>query len=144
VVWRKRQRLVEMVDIDQLPKNAANYTALTPLWFLERAATVHPTRNSLIHGSRRYTWQQTYHRCRRFASALANNSIGEGKTVLSLFLPSITWSQIFRSQTSFLLISLVECENCNSSCSREQVSLCFCLIMLFFKKKYIANFLFFL
>ncbi|QCD78834.1 fatty-acyl-CoA synthase [Vigna unguiculata] len=49
------------MDIDDLPKNAANYTALTPLWFLERAATVHPTRKSLIHGSRRYPHQQTYH-----------------------------------------------------------------------------------
>ncbi|KAE9453259.1 hypothetical protein C3L33_14840, partial [Rhododendron williamsianum] len=27
-------------DIDDLPKNAANYTALTPLWFLDRAALV--------------------------------------------------------------------------------------------------------
>ncbi|KAI8561786.1 hypothetical protein RHMOL_Rhmol04G0368500 [Rhododendron molle] len=35
-------------DIDDLPKNAANYTALTPLWFLERAATVHPHRKSLV------------------------------------------------------------------------------------------------
>ncbi|KAG5011074.1 hypothetical protein JHK87_019589 [Glycine soja] len=44
-------------DIDQWSKN---YTALTPLWFLERAAQVHPTRDSLLHGSRRYTWHQTY------------------------------------------------------------------------------------
>lgn len=47
-------------DIDDLPKNDANYTALTPLWFLERAALVHPDRKSLIHGSRHYTWSQTY------------------------------------------------------------------------------------
>ncbi|KAI9084258.1 hypothetical protein K1719_033765 [Acacia pycnantha] len=68
-------------DIDDLPKNAANYTALTPLWFLERAATVHPTRTSVVHGSRRYTWLQTYHRCRRLASALSAHSIGLGTTV---------------------------------------------------------------
>ncbi|GFZ09070.1 acyl-activating enzyme 7 [Actinidia rufa] len=43
-------------DIDDLPKNAANYTSLTPLWFLERAALVHPHRNSVVHGSVRYTW----------------------------------------------------------------------------------------
>ncbi|CAN4094960.1 unnamed protein product [Withania somnifera] len=36
-------------DIDDLPRNAANYTALTPLWFLDRAATVFPNRKSLIH-----------------------------------------------------------------------------------------------
>lgn len=68
-------------DIDDLPKNSANYTALTPLWFLERAALVHPSRPSVIHGSRRYTWRDTYQRCRRFASALSNRSIGIGKTV---------------------------------------------------------------
>lgn len=68
-------------DIDDLPKNAANYTALTPLWFLERAALVHPNRASLVHGSRRYTWQDTYLRCRRLASALSRCSIGLGCTV---------------------------------------------------------------
>ncbi|XP_031498302.1 acetate--CoA ligase CCL3 [Nymphaea colorata] len=69
------------VDIDELPRNEANYTALTPLWFLERAAVVHPDRLALIHGSRRYTWLQTYRRCRRLASALARRSIGAGSTV---------------------------------------------------------------
>ncbi|KAJ6704021.1 ACYL-ACTIVATING ENZYME [Salix viminalis] len=64
-------------DIDDLPKNPANYTSLTPLWFLERAATVHPTRTSLVHEPVQYTWQDTYQRCRRFASALSNRSICE-------------------------------------------------------------------
>ncbi|KAJ1380613.1 Glycoside hydrolase, family 3, N-terminal, partial [Sesbania bispinosa] len=68
-------------DIDDLPKNDANFTALTPLWFLERAALVHPTRKSVVHGSQHYTWHQTYQRCRRFASALSNHSIGPGHTV---------------------------------------------------------------
>lgn len=69
-------------DIDDLPKNAANYTALTPLWFLERAAVVHPTRKSVVHGSLHYTWHQTYQRCRRLASALNSHSIGLGTTVI--------------------------------------------------------------
>lgn len=73
-------------DIDDLPKIPANYTALTPLWFLDRAAAVHPTRKSLIHGSREYTWRQTYDRCRRLASALADRSIGPGSTVISLLI----------------------------------------------------------
>ncbi|GMN55212.1 hypothetical protein TIFTF001_024334 [Ficus carica] len=68
-------------DIDDLPKNEANYTALTPMWFLERAATVHPTRTSVVHGSLRYTWLDTYRRCRRLASALSSRSIGLGSTV---------------------------------------------------------------
>ncbi|KAK7363508.1 hypothetical protein VNO77_05652 [Canavalia gladiata] len=75
-------------DIDELPKNAANYTALTPLWFMERAAQVHPNRKSVIHGSRHYTWHQTYQRCRRFASALSNCSIGLGNTV-AVIAPNI-------------------------------------------------------
>jgi len=127
-VRRKRERVVEM-DIDQLPKNAANYTALTPLWFLERAATVHPTRNSLIHGSRRYTWQQTYHRCRRFASALSNNSIGPGNIVLSLFLRSNIFSP------NFLTFQYL---NSHSSSSHQHLSLYFSLIKYdnFFLKFY--------
>ncbi|KAL9401971.1 hypothetical protein Peur_005820 [Populus x canadensis] len=68
-------------DIDDLPKNPANYTSLTPLWFLERAATVHPTRTSIVHESVQYTWQETYQRCRRFASALSNRSLGLGSMV---------------------------------------------------------------
>ncbi|KAK7412853.1 hypothetical protein VNO78_04533 [Psophocarpus tetragonolobus] len=75
-------------DIDDLPKNDANYTALTPLWFLERAALVHSTRTSLVHGSRSYTWQQTYQRCRRLASALSNLPVDLGSTV-AVIAPNI-------------------------------------------------------
>ncbi|EEF43060.1 acetate--CoA ligase CCL3 [Ricinus communis] len=75
-------------DIDDLPKLQANYTALTPLWFLERAATVHPTRTAVVHGSERYSWLQTYHRCRRLASALNNRNIGAGSTV-AVIAPNI-------------------------------------------------------
>ncbi|GLU08469.1 hypothetical protein SLE2022_253810 [Rubroshorea leprosula] len=78
----------EWRDIDDLPKNAANYAALTPLWFLERAATVHPTRKSLVHGSLTYTWRQTYQRCRRLASALSKRSIGPGSTV-AIIAPNV-------------------------------------------------------
>ncbi|KAK9139205.1 hypothetical protein Scep_008886 [Stephania cephalantha] len=75
-------------DIDDLPKNEANHAALTPLWFLERAALVHPQRKSIVHGSEHYTWLQTYRRCRRLASALASRSIGLGKTV-AVIAPNI-------------------------------------------------------
>lgn len=75
-------------DIDDLPKNDANYTALTPLWFIHRAALVHPKRKSIIHGSVHYTWLQTYQRCCRLASALRKRSIGAGKTV-AVIAPNI-------------------------------------------------------
>ncbi|KAG6392971.1 hypothetical protein SASPL_147200 [Salvia splendens] len=68
-------------DIDDLPKNPANFSPLTPLGFLERAALLHPTRNSLIHTSLTFTWAQTYHRCRRLASALLGLSVTFGSTV---------------------------------------------------------------
>ncbi|GMI70273.1 acyl-activating enzyme 7, ACETATE NON-UTILIZING 1 [Hibiscus trionum] len=79
---------MELPDIDDLPKNAANYTALTPLGFLERAATVHPTRKAVVHGSRSYTWLQTYQRCRRLASALSKRSIGVGSSV-AIIAPNV-------------------------------------------------------
>jgi len=71
-----------------LDKNPANYSPLTPLSFLERAAYVYPDRPSVIHGSQRYTWRQTYERARRLASALRNRGIGAGETV-AVMLPNI-------------------------------------------------------
>ena len=67
-----------------LDKNPANYAPLTPLSFLERAAYVYPQRTSVIHGAERYTWGETYARCRRLASALARRGIGVGHTVAAM------------------------------------------------------------
>src|SRR5438067_8124657 len=67
-----------------LEKNAANYAPLTPLSFLERAAYVYPQRPSVIHGAERYTWAETYARCRRLAAALTKRSIGAGHTVAAM------------------------------------------------------------
>src|SRR5712692_7211099 len=71
-----------------LDKNPANYAPLTPLSFLERAAYVYPERISVVHGAQRYTWNETYARCRRLASALAKRGIGRGDTVAAM-LPNI-------------------------------------------------------
>ncbi len=64
-----------------LEKNPANYQPLTPLMFIERAASVYPTHTAVIHGSMRYSWSEFYDRCRRLASALARLQIGPGDTV---------------------------------------------------------------
>jgi fatty-acyl-CoA synthase len=64
-----------------LDRNPANYAPLTPLSFIERAAYVYPDRTSVVHGARRYTWNETYARSRRLASALAARGIGLGDTV---------------------------------------------------------------
>ena len=42
----------------------------------------------MIHGSRTFTWKQTYERSRRLASALAQKGIGRGDTV-AVMLPNV-------------------------------------------------------
>ncbi|MGX5221250.1 acyl-CoA synthetase [Pseudomonas segetis] len=64
-----------------MPRDAANFQALSPLSFLERAAFVYPNKLALINGALRQTWGETYKRCVRFASALAQRGVGLGDTV---------------------------------------------------------------
>ncbi len=71
-----------------LDKCAANHVPLSPLSFLERTAQIYPQRTSVIHGARRFTWRETYARCRRLASALAQRGIGRGDTV-AVMLPNV-------------------------------------------------------
>ena len=67
-----------------LDRNKANHAALTPLTFLERAAYVYPDKPSVVHGPERYTWRETYARCRRLASALRRIGIGKNDTVAAM------------------------------------------------------------
>ncbi len=71
-----------------LGKNPANYTSLSPLTFLARAAFVYPQHDSIIYGDIHHQWSETYVRCRRLASALQQNGIGEGDTV-AVMLPNV-------------------------------------------------------
>ena len=71
-----------------LDRNSANYVALSPLSFLRRTAAVYPDRLSVIHGSFRTTWRDTYARSRRLASALAQRGVGRGDTV-AVIAPNI-------------------------------------------------------
>jgi fatty-acyl-CoA synthase len=64
-----------------LPKTAANYAALTPLSFIERAAAVYPEAVAVVHGGVHRTWSQTYARCRQLASVLARRGLGKNSTV---------------------------------------------------------------
>jgi fatty-acyl-CoA synthase len=70
-----------------LDKNPANFQSLTPLTFLERAASVHPNQTAIIHGSLRRNYRDFYIRSRRLASALSQRGIGRGDTV-SVMLPN--------------------------------------------------------
>jgi fatty-acyl-CoA synthase len=89
-----------------LDKTAANYVPLTPLGFLERTASVYPNRVSVIHGDQRFTWAQTYDRCRRLASALAKRGIGVGDTV-AVMAPNIPES--FEATFGVPMIGAVLC-----------------------------------
>ena len=67
-----------------LDKNPANFQPLTPLTFLERAASVYPDRTAIIHGGLRRSYRDFAARTRRLASALAKRGIGQGDTVAVL------------------------------------------------------------
>ena len=41
-----------------LDKNAANFTALTPVTLLDWAATACPDRTAVIDGDRRFSWRE--------------------------------------------------------------------------------------
>jgi 3-(methylthio)propionyl---CoA ligase len=64
-----------------LDRNAANHVPLSPLGFLARSAAVFPDRLAVVHGSRRYSWAESYARCRRLAGALRRRGIGKNDTV---------------------------------------------------------------
>ena len=64
-----------------LDKTEANYTSLSPLSFLRKAAEIYPNRMAVIHGEHRTSWAETYARCRRLASALHKRGVGHDDTV---------------------------------------------------------------
>ena len=78
--------MTSMYDQD-LPRNDANYAALTPLSFIERTVEVYPERLAIVHGELRQTWAQTYARCRQLASSLRRIGIGKNDTV-AVMLPN--------------------------------------------------------
>ena len=67
-------------DVD-LDRNPANFQPLTPLGFLERAASVFPQHTAVIHGPLKRSYAEFYARCRKLGSTLAKRGIGRGDTV---------------------------------------------------------------
>lgn len=67
-----------------LDRNPANHQPLTPIQFLERAATVFPKHTAIVHGQIRRTYAEFYSRSRQLASALSQHGIGRGDTVSAL------------------------------------------------------------
>ncbi|TVU16552.1 hypothetical protein EJB05_40123, partial [Eragrostis curvula] len=71
--------------IANLGANPANSSPLTPLGFLERAATIFGDCPSVIYHDTVFTWSQTYRRCLRLASALVSLGISRGDIVSHMF-----------------------------------------------------------
>lgn len=71
-----------------LARNPVNHAALSPLSFIERTAAIYPNYPAVVHGAIRRTWEQTYTRCRKLASALSGRGIGKDDTV-AVMLPNI-------------------------------------------------------
>jgi len=71
-----------------LDPNSANFTALSPVSFVERSAEIFGDLSSVVHGHRKYTWAQTRDRSARLAAALQSLGVERGTTV-SAMLPNI-------------------------------------------------------
>ncbi|MEW5863362.1 MAG: acyl-CoA synthetase [Pseudomonadota bacterium] len=71
-----------------LKPGPANYTPLSPVVFLPRAAEIFPSHTAVIHGPIRYGYAQFHERALRLASALARKGIGAGD-VVSAMLPNV-------------------------------------------------------
>jgi len=71
-----------------LDRNDANYVALSPLTYLERARSVYPNLPAVVHGSGaravRRNWATVYARSRQLAHALSKCGLGRGDTVAAL------------------------------------------------------------
>ncbi|CCA92167.1 acyl-CoA synthetase [Novosphingobium sp. PP1Y] len=65
-----------------------NFTPLTPLSFLPRAAKIFPEKIALVHGTLRQSWCETHARCVRLGSALRARGVNRGD-VVAIIAPNI-------------------------------------------------------
>src|SRR5688572_5967004 len=64
-----------------LKPGPANFSALSPVGFLPRAAEIYPDRVAVVHGSSRFTYEEFFERAKRLASALAKRGVRRGDVV---------------------------------------------------------------
>ncbi|KAA8532119.1 hypothetical protein F0562_006739 [Nyssa sinensis] len=74
--------------MDLFKPTPANSCPLTPLAFLERAATVYGECTSLVYNCTTYTWSETHRRCLQLASSISVLGIKMGD-VVSVVAPNI-------------------------------------------------------
>ena len=70
-----------------LDRRSANFTALSPVAFVERSAEIFGDMPAVVHGARRYTWAQCRERSARLAAALRALGVGRLDTV-TVMLPN--------------------------------------------------------
>lgn len=74
-----------MADFDTgLQRNQANYAPLTPIDYLQRAASVYGDRLAIVHGPIRQNWAETNRRCKQLAVALRQLGVERNSTVAVL------------------------------------------------------------
>ena len=64
-----------------LERSDANYTPLSPVSFLRRAAQIRPEQTAIVHGDRRYNYRQFWQRSCQLASALSRRGVQRGDCV---------------------------------------------------------------
>jgi len=64
-----------------MQRAGVNKSILTPVEFLNRSFLVYPQKVAIIHGDRRYTYQEFYERVNRLAGALLKAGVGPGDKV---------------------------------------------------------------
>ncbi|XP_059623313.1 2-methylpropanoate--CoA ligase CCL4-like [Cornus florida] len=84
----KRSNAHSVCEMDQLKPSAANSSPLTPLGFLDRAATVYGECTSIVYNEKTYTWSETHRRCLRVASSISSLGIKRGH-VVSVVAPNV-------------------------------------------------------
>ncbi len=71
-----------------LPPNAANYTPLSPLSFLTRAAEVYPDHTAVVHTDKQLSWSEVHSRCETAAKRMHALGIETGD-VVAVIAPNI-------------------------------------------------------
>ncbi|XP_002525882.4 2-methylpropanoate--CoA ligase CCL4-like isoform X2 [Ricinus communis] len=75
--------------MEQLKPTIPNSTPLTPLGFLDRAATAYGDSPSIIYNNTTYTWSQTHRRCLQLASSLSSIIGIKRGHVVSVLAPNV-------------------------------------------------------
>eukprot|EP01018_Ginkgo_biloba_P002327 Gb_11685 [translate_table: standard] len=74
--------------MEEMKPCPANHPPLTPMGFIDRAAVVYGDCTSVVYNNSRFTWSQTFERCRRLASALCSGNVLPGD-IVSVVAPNI-------------------------------------------------------